>query len=155
MKEAYSYDDNFYFNGARNCQLDPLESEAAGKEIYLLPGNCTWAKPPEEKDGFKIKFNGTDWEYEEIILEPEPEPYVPTEQEKIQQEIWELKRKLVETDYKIMKCSEASLRGAELPYDLDVICPEREEWRKQINELEDQLKDLEDEQTEPEAANEG
>lgn len=155
MKVAYSYDDSFYFNGVRNCQLDPLESEAAGEEIYLLPRNCTWFEPPDEKEGYKIKFDGTDWEYEEIIPEPEPEPYVPTPYEKTQQEIAELKFKLNETDYKILKCSEASLRGAEMPYDLDVVCQERDEWRKQINELEAKLKELEAEKAESEPTEEG
>lgn len=136
--KAYLYDENKYYKGEQSCQIDPLESEIAGHDVYLLPGDCTWVEPLSEKDGFKIKFNGTAWEYEEIIPEPEPEPHVPTEEEKRQQEIWELKQKLSETDYKIIKCSEAQMTGSEMPYDLEAVIAERDVWRARINELEPQ-----------------
>ena len=78
--KAYRYNsENKKYEGEATCQIDPLESEIAGKEIYLLPADCTYKVPPEEKDGFDIVWNGDAWEYKE--LEKEPEPHVPTEDE--------------------------------------------------------------------------
>ena len=143
--KAYRYNsENKKYEGEATCQIDPLESKIAGKEIYLLPADCTYEVPPEEKEGFDIIFNGESWEYKEQEKPKEEEPYVPTEKEKTQEEIWRLKEKLSETDYKILKCSEASLQGAEMPYDLDAVVSERNEWRAQINELEEKLKTLEE-----------
>ena len=140
--KAYRYNsENKKYEGEATCQIDPLESEIAGKEIYLLPADCTYEVPPEAKEGFDIVWSGDAWEYKE--QEKEPEPYVPTEKEKTQQKIWDLKEKLSETDYKILKCSEASLQGQEMPQDLDAVVAERDGWRAQINELEEKLKTLE------------
>lgn len=143
--KAYRYNsENKKYEGEATCQIDPLESKIAGKEIYLLPADCTYEVPPEEKEGFDIVWNGDAWEYKEQEKPKEEEPYVPTEKEKTQEEIWRLKEKLSKTDYKILKCSEASLQGAEIPYDLDAVVSERNEWRAQINELEEKLKTLEE-----------
>ena len=109
-----------------------------------MPADCTLIEPPEAKEGFDIVWSGDAWEYKEQEKPKDEEPYVPTEKEKTQQEIWELKEKLSETDYKILKCSEASLLGQELPYDLDAVVSERDGWRAQINELEEKLKTIEE-----------
>ena len=78
--KAYRYNsENKKYEGEEVCQIDPLESEIAGKEIYLLAADCTYEVPPEEKEGFDIVWNGEAWEYKE--LEKEPEPHVPTEDE--------------------------------------------------------------------------
>lgn len=69
--KCYMYDKEGNFILEEECQLDPLETIAQGKEIYLLPANATYEPPLEEKEGFKVKFNGEHWEYEEI---PQPEP---------------------------------------------------------------------------------
>ena len=85
---AYRYDDKFMYVGVQPCQRDPIASAKAGKEIFLLPGNCTYITPPEPKESFNIVWNGSAWEYQEIPKEPEPEqpePHVPTLQEKIEQ----------------------------------------------------------------------
>ena len=85
---AYRYDDKFMYVGVQTCQRDPIASARAGKEIFLLPGNCTYTVPPEPKEGFNIMWNGEAWEYQEIPVEPEPEtpePHVPTVEEKIAQ----------------------------------------------------------------------
>lgn len=87
---AYRYNpETKIYEGTQMCQLDVLESEIAGEEIYLLPADCTYTEPPELKDGFNVVWNGEAWEYVEIPVEPEPpeppEPHVPTLQEKIQQ----------------------------------------------------------------------
>ena len=85
---AYRYDENFMYVGVQPCQRDPIASAKAGKEIYLLPAQCTHTAPPELKDGYNIVWSGEAWEYAEIPAEPEPEtpePHVPTTDEKIAQ----------------------------------------------------------------------
>lgn len=82
---AYRYDDKFLYVGVQSCQRDPIASAKAGKEIFLLPAQCTYTAPPEPKEGFNIVWNGEAWEYVEIPVEPEPEPHVPTTEEKIAQ----------------------------------------------------------------------
>ena len=85
---AYRYDDKFMYVGVQMCQRDPIASAKAGKEIYLLPAQCTYEAPPEPKDGYNIVWGGEAWEYQEIPKEPEPEqpePHVPTLQGKIEQ----------------------------------------------------------------------
>lgn len=144
MAICYRYDhEKKTFQQSEEMHKDPLETKLQGKDIWLLPADCTLIEPPEAKEGFDIVWNGDAWEYKEQEKEKEPEPYVPTEKEKTQQEIWELKAKLSETDYKILKCTEASLCGKELPYDLDAVVSERDGWRAQINVLEEKLKTLE------------
>lgn len=86
---AYKYDSDFYYAGQQECQIDPLESKKQGHPVYLLPANCTWKEPLNEKEGYKIKWNGEAWEYEEIPVPPEPEP--PTLEEVKEQKINELK----------------------------------------------------------------
>ena len=51
-------------------------------------------------------------------------------------QIEELKRKLTDTDYKIIKCSEYQLAGKELPYDIAELHIERQSLRDEINKME-------------------
>lgn len=60
----------------------------------------------------------------------------PTEEEIKQQRIAELKAELDSTDYKIIKCSECSLAGVELPYDIVALRAARQALRDEINQLE-------------------
>ena len=60
----------------------------------------------------------------------------PTEEEIKQARIAELKAELSSTDYKIIKCSECSLAGVELPYDISELHTARQALRDEINELE-------------------
>lgn len=60
----------------------------------------------------------------------------PTEEEIKQIRIAELKERLNGTDYKIIKCSECSLAGLELPYDITELHAQRQALRDEINELE-------------------
>lgn len=48
----------------------------------------------------------------------------------------DLKQMLIDTDYKIIKCYEASLVGEPLPYDVNALVQERNVWREEINQLE-------------------
>lgn len=68
----------------------------------------------------------------EIKRNPEP-----TEEEIKQAQIAELKAELAGTDYKIIKCSECSLAGVELPYDVVALHTARQALRDEINELEE------------------
>ena len=43
--------------------LDPLETEKAGKPVYLLPADSTFAEPLKTKDGYAVVWNGDRWEY--------------------------------------------------------------------------------------------
>ena len=48
----------------------------------------------------------------------------------------ELKEKLSKSDYKVIKCMEAKLTEAVLPYDIESLHLERQQFRDKINELE-------------------
>ena len=76
MPNAYKYDSaSKKYIGEINCQLDPLESKATDKEIWLLPACSTFETPLEAKEGYDVVWNGSTWEYKETPQpEPEPEP---------------------------------------------------------------------------------
>ena len=59
---VYLYNQQNIFTGEYQCQLDPLESEAQGKEIYLKPSQSTELKPIPQ-DGKITKWDGAKWEY--------------------------------------------------------------------------------------------
>lgn len=76
------------------------------------------------------KFMWDDNDYEEVYY------YIPIpEKEKIQQQIEELKQKLFDTDYTIIKISE----GVATKEEYSDILKERNEWRQQINELQEKV----------------
>lgn len=68
-KIVYRYDENNCYIGTDRAFESPLE-----KGVFHIPANCTEIEPPEGKEGFKIKWNGEAWEYEEIPKEPETDP---------------------------------------------------------------------------------
>lgn len=125
--QAYQYDKDGYYSKEVNCQLDPRASEAAGHDVYLLPGNATFLQPLLEKPGYKVKFTDGAWEYEEIPAAPSPTP-----EELKQKEIQELKAKLTASDYAVIKIAEGAATAEEYA---DLI-KSRKEWRTRINELE-------------------
>lgn len=92
-----------------------------------------------------------------VYVAPEPvseqEPYVPTKEELELQEknqkidnlnfqISILKKQLTSSDYKIIKSYEYYLVDKEIEYDIDALHAERDDLRKQINALEQELNDL-------------
>lgn len=85
--KAYQYDsETKKYIGEIDRQIDPLESQAQGKEIWLMPADSTDIVPPEAKDGHDIVFNGAGWEYKEIEKpEPQPEPTIEEQNEQIRQ----------------------------------------------------------------------
>lgn len=56
--------------------------------------------------------------------------------QRIKQQVADLKQALSDSDYKVMKCYEASMLGQPLPYDIDAVHSERQAMRDKINELE-------------------
>jgi len=50
---------------------------------------------------------------------------------------------LESTDYKIIKCYEAFMRQLSLPYNLEELTTQRDAWRAEINQLEQELAELE------------
>lgn len=74
--KVYIYNDKGYYKGEDMAQIDPLESNIQGKKIYILPANSTEKEPLEPKEGFKVKWDGKNWTYEEETKEGE---YIPTE----------------------------------------------------------------------------
>lgn len=99
MKRAYLFDaDTAYFAGEGCVQIDPLETKAAGREIFIMPANSTETEPPAEKEGFKIKWNGSEWIYEEIQTEKE-EQREKTQEEKEQAVRNERNLRLAYTDW--------------------------------------------------------
>lgn len=122
-------------------QIDPLESQAQGIDVWLMPANSTDIVPPEAKDGYDIVFNDTGWEYKEIEKEPEPEPYVPTELEKKQQELWETESKLRALDYIGVKI--ATGRATIEEYTEEIA--EMSRLADKVNQLRAEIKELENE----------
>lgn len=54
-------------------------------------------------------------------------------------DIESLKSELQESDYKVIKCAEAMVVGAEMPYDMTALHNERQALRDKINELESEV----------------
>ena len=96
--KAYQYDsETKKYIGEIDRQIDPLESQAQGKYIYLIPADSTDIVPPEAKDGYDIVFNGTGWEYKEIEKpEPQPEPTIEEKNEAIRQKRASLYAELID-----------------------------------------------------------
>lgn len=88
---AYRYDteQNNKYVGEQPCQRDPIASLKAGKDVFLLPGDCTYEKPLTAKEGFDIVFDIAKkaWEYVETEKEEEEEPaeQEPTLEDKVNQ----------------------------------------------------------------------
>lgn len=56
--------------------------------------------------------------------------------QRIKQQVADLKQALSDSDYKVMKCYEASMLGQPMPYDIEEVHAERQAMRDKINELE-------------------
>lgn len=63
--KIYNYDANtFEYRGSQNADLDPQETKEQGKNVYLLPANATFIKPPASEP-FKARvFKEGSWIYE-------------------------------------------------------------------------------------------
>ena len=58
------------------------------------------------------------------------------DEQKVRQEIQDLKDALAASDYKVAKCYEASLTGQPMPYDVQQLTQVRQSQRDKVNELE-------------------
>ena len=139
---AYRYKDDGIYEGEATCQRDPLESQLKGADVWLLPGNCTWTMPPEEKEGFDRKFDKEkgEWEYVEKKKDPEPEPYVPTEKDKLNQELWEYKNKLQSLDYIGVKIATGRATIEEYADEIALM----NEYANKVNEIQAKIDALEE-----------
>lgn len=62
MKTIYYFDNKNEYAGTGRAQRDPLESELAGRDIYLLPPSATFTAPPAKRDGYAIIWDGAAWQ---------------------------------------------------------------------------------------------
>ena len=53
----YSYDNDGFYIGEGVCQVDPLESKAQGKDIFLMPSNATTKKPLIQEGKISVFIN--------------------------------------------------------------------------------------------------
>jgi len=64
--------------------------------------------------------------------------------QQLQEELLSLQALLKQSDYKVIKCSEASLVKEAMPYDETELHAERQAWRDRINEIEAEIVELEE-----------
>lgn len=63
--KIYNYDANtFEYRGSQNADLDPQETKEQGKNVYLLPANATFIKPPASEPMKARVFKEGSWSYE-------------------------------------------------------------------------------------------
>ena len=64
--KVYNYNSEGYFIGV--SELDNSDKcQITGD--WLIPGNSTEKEPLAEKEGYEVKFNGKEWEYEKILTD--------------------------------------------------------------------------------------
>ena len=66
--KVYNYDSNGYIIGV--SELDNSDKCQITGE-WLIPAMATGKEPLEVKEGYEVKFNGSDWEYEKILTDEE------------------------------------------------------------------------------------
>ncbi len=109
-KIVYSYDEKNYYE--KSLTLDSSDRSPSGR--WNIPARTTEIEPPAKKEGYKIKWNGTAWEYEEEEKEkPQPEP---TFEELKEQKLMEVN---AWTANKITGGFVSSVTGAPVTYDSD------------------------------------
>lgn len=83
-KIIYNYDQEGYYIGSQEADINPLETKIKKQNIYLLPANATFTKMNlKVVENKKIKWDKTKWIYEDLEpIEAEPKP---TDEEKIDQ----------------------------------------------------------------------
>ena len=136
-------------NNALIAEIDPITKEVEETYIEMVPGEQEVVVPAEYDENGEVIVE----EHTETIEVEVPEERTrtvektfrryqiqeipePSEEEIKQRRIAELKAQLNSTDYKIIKCSECSLAGVELPYDIAELHAQRQALRDEINELE-------------------
>lgn len=63
--KIYNYNPiTFEYTGSQNADLDPQETKEQGKNVYLLPANATFIKPPASEPMKARVFKEGSWSYE-------------------------------------------------------------------------------------------
>lgn len=109
-KIVYCYDEKNYYE--KSLTLDKSDISPSGR--WNIPARCTEIEPLAEKEGYKVKWNGSNWEYEqEERPEPEPEPtFAELQQQKLREvDAW--------TASKITGGFVSSASGEPVTYDSD------------------------------------
>lgn len=109
-KIVYCYDEKNYYE--KSLTLDKSDISPSGR--WNIPARCTEIEPLAEKEGYKVKWNGSNWEYEQEE-QPEPEPE-PTFEELQQQKLREVD---AWTASKITGGFVSSASGVPVTYDSD------------------------------------
>lgn len=136
MKLSYHYNPKtFLFDETCETPIDPLETQIVGHEVWMLGADCTFKKPPENKDGYNIVFNPEEdeWEYQKVN-NTESIENISTESEIAQNRIAELESYLSSTDWYAIRFVET---GAEIPNDVK---QQRQSAREEISRLRELLK---------------
>lgn len=67
-KIVYNYDNEGYLIGTSELD-DSDKCQITGD--WLIPGMSTEKEPLESKEGYEVKFNGSEWKYEKILTDEE------------------------------------------------------------------------------------
>lgn len=83
-KFIYNFDENGYFIGRSEANIDPLETKIKKENIYLLPKNATFTKALKPQENKKIKWDKDDqkWIYKYVKI-PESVEEIESESDKI------------------------------------------------------------------------
>lgn len=126
-------DENGYYTGI----FSTVGFMDDGIEVETLPD--IYASDMETLS-YKLNENN-EWELDNNKLEElKAEQKKEEDRPLIESQIENLKQKLADSDYKITKCYEALLLDQDPPYDVEALNAERQQWRDEINKLEEQLK---------------
>lgn len=78
--QTYKYNaDTKEYLYSEEAFLDPLETEAQGKPVYLLPADSTFIEPLTAKEGYAVVWSGTAWAYKEDHRQTRDKGGVPIE----------------------------------------------------------------------------
>lgn len=123
------------------AQLDPLETEKAGYEVYMgLPNNGTYSEPLKEKKGYDIVWDlkSEGWKHKKQKKD-EPEPHVPTELEIAYEDLYKAHAALEATDYRALKYIDGEYTEEEYA----VYRAERSQLRKDVRDAQKRVDELE------------
>ena len=95
----------------------------------------------DEINNYRNNFNFLKYINDKIIIDEELKNSLNLLNDK-NNRLNELKHNLEKTDYKIIKCYEAFMRQQPLPYNLEELTTQRDNWREEINQLEQELKNI-------------
>ena len=133
----------------RCCYLEPYTARQIASDDTIFEREIS--EDEQAKDLSEI-WKPVDFINDEIMASPKegetifPQPYDAgdhiayryvrmVDKQSIRAQIANLKEELAASDYKVTKCYEATMLGAELPYDIKELHRERQELRDRINQL--------------------